>query len=299
MRNSTSKSKTPKKPAAKRSFVASKQPVPPPEREGVSDSMSSLSTDCSFDFLTRPKSTDPEDNEHDNESENGQSGSGSGSGSGSEGDDDNDDHDQPGPSNRPPKPGPSNRPPKPGPSNRPRASSPQPGPSNRPSPKAGPSRKSSVAANPRQSKTAAPSTTKATKKTSRKQAKPKRRRDHVLREIHLLKSTVHRLIPYAPFQRWVETEGEHGETFIWFVPLFVWFSFFRLVREILHNERSFGSHDDWRFTKDSLLALQDSAEAYIVQLLEDSYICTCHRGRVTLIHRDIVLARLLRRDIHF
>lgn len=77
------------------------------------------------------------------------------------------------------------------------------------------------------------------------------------------------------------------------------FLFRRLVREILHSEKSFGSHEDWRFTKESLLALQDSAEAYIVQLMEDSYICTRHRGRVTLIYRDIVLARLLRRDIIF
>lgn len=65
----------------------------------------------------------------------------------------------------------------------------------------------------------------------------------------------------------------------------------------MRSERSFGSHDDWRFTKQALLALQDSAESFIVQLLEDSYLCTYHRGRVTLIIRDMILARMLRRDL--
>lgn len=64
----------------------------------------------------------------------------------------------------------------------------------------------------------------------------------------------------------------------------------------MQDERSFGSHEDWRCTKQALLALQDSAESFIVQLLEDSYLCSYHRGRVTLTIRDMILARMLRRD---
>ena len=41
-------------------------------------------------------------------------------------------------------------------------------------------------------------------------------------------------------------------------------------------------------------ALQTSAEEYLVGLFEDSYLCTMHSKRVTLLARDMQLARRIR-----
>ncbi|CAK4632438.1 hypothetical protein LEN26_008391 [Aphanomyces euteiches] len=67
--------------------------------------------------------------------------------------------------------------------------------------------------------------------------------------------------------------------------------FQRLVREIAQNVRL-----DLRFQGSALLALQESAEAYLVSFFEDSYLCTLHAKRVTLLPRDMQLARRIRRD---
>lgn len=62
------------------------------------------------------------------------------------------------------------------------------------------------------------------------------------------------------------------------------------------TDRSFGGRDDYRFTKDSLIAMQEATEAYTVQMFEDAYLFCYHRGRVTLQVRDMILARMLRRE---
>lgn len=68
--------------------------------------------------------------------------------------------------------------------------------------------------------------------------------------------------------------------------------FLRLVREIIiENENAY---DQWRITPTALEALQSSAEIFIVQIMEDSYLCTLHRGRVTLQPKDMKLAKYLR-----
>ncbi|RHY88914.1 hypothetical protein DYB37_010452 [Aphanomyces astaci] len=67
--------------------------------------------------------------------------------------------------------------------------------------------------------------------------------------------------------------------------------FQRLVREIAQNVRL-----DLRFQGSALVALQESAEAYLVSLFEDSYLCTMHAKRVTLLPRDMHLARRLRKE---
>lgn len=54
------------------------------------------------------------------------------------------------------------------------------------------------------------------------------------------------------------------------------------------------SSGDWRITSESLSALQESAETYLIQLFEDSYACTVHRNRLTLAVKDIWLAKYLR-----
>ena len=64
-------------------------------------------------------------------------------------------------------------------------------------------------------------------------------------------------------------------------------SFLRLVREVA-TEVSSG---DLRFQSAALKALQEGSEAYVVGLLEDSQLCTFHAKRVTLMPKDMQLAR--------
>ncbi|XP_058817367.1 uncharacterized protein LOC131680671 [Topomyia yanbarensis] len=68
--------------------------------------------------------------------------------------------------------------------------------------------------------------------------------------------------------------------------------FARLIREVLNEY----SHHDMRITAESLMCLQESAETYVVQLMEDAYRCTVHRERITLMPKDIRLAVMLRKD---
>ena len=65
--------------------------------------------------------------------------------------------------------------------------------------------------------------------------------------------------------------------------------FQRLVRELSHKFRP-----DLHFQSAALLALQESAEAYLVGLFEDTNLCAIHAKRVTIMPRDIQLARRIR-----
>ena len=65
--------------------------------------------------------------------------------------------------------------------------------------------------------------------------------------------------------------------------------FQRLVREIAQD---FKSH--LKFQSTALSALQEAAEAYLVGLFEDTNLCTIHAKRVTIMPRDIQLARRIR-----
>lgn len=67
--------------------------------------------------------------------------------------------------------------------------------------------------------------------------------------------------------------------------------FHRLVREIAGNLNT-----DIRFQSTALLALQESAEAYLVGLFEDANLCAIHARRVTVMPRDMQLARRIRRE---
>lgn len=65
--------------------------------------------------------------------------------------------------------------------------------------------------------------------------------------------------------------------------------FQRLVREIAQD---FGIN--LRFQSTAILALQESAEAYLVGLFEDTNLCAVHARRVTIMPKDIQLARRIR-----
>ncbi|XP_074021180.1 histone H3-like centromeric protein A [Numenius arquata] len=67
--------------------------------------------------------------------------------------------------------------------------------------------------------------------------------------------------------------------------------FARLVREIC---LIFTRGVDYRWQRMALVALQEAAEAFLVRLLEDAYLCSLHARRVTLFPKDLQLARRLR-----
>lgn len=65
--------------------------------------------------------------------------------------------------------------------------------------------------------------------------------------------------------------------------------FQRLVREIAQDYKC-----DLRFQTTALMALQEAAEAYLVGLMEDTNLCAIHAKRVTIMPRDMQLARRIR-----
>lgn len=87
---------------------------------------------------------------------------------------------------------------------------------------------------------------------------------HVLNEIRKLQDNTDYLLPRAPFQR--------------------------LVKEICQDN----FEEEIRWTTLSMQALQTSAEEYMVGLFEDSYLCSMHCKRVTLLSQDLQLARRIR-----
>ena len=62
--------------------------------------------------------------------------------------------------------------------------------------------------------------------------------------------------------------------------------FQRLVREIAQGYKT-----DLRFQSAAVLCLQEAAEAYLVGLFEDTNLCAIHAKRVTIMPKDIQLAR--------
>jgi len=84
-----------------------------------------------------------------------------------------------------------------------------------------------------------------------------------LKEIRRYQKTTELLIKHAPFQR--------------------------LVKEI-----SSGIKNDFRYQAAALSALQEGCEAYIVGLFEDTNLCCIHAKRVTIMPRDMQLARRIR-----
>ena len=70
--------------------------------------------------------------------------------------------------------------------------------------------------------------------------------------------------------------------------------FQRLVREVAQEFKQ-----DLRFQSQAILALQEAAEAYLVGLYEDSNCCAIHGKRVTIMPKDLQLAKRIRgeRDV--
>jgi len=65
-------------------------------------------------------------------------------------------------------------------------------------------------------------------------------------------------------------------------------SFLHLVKEILQGA------GDYRMQSSAVAALQEAGEAYLVGLFQDAYLCSIHAKRVTLMKKDLNLARRIR-----
>ena len=65
--------------------------------------------------------------------------------------------------------------------------------------------------------------------------------------------------------------------------------FQRLIREIAGEFKS-----DLRFQTQAILALQEAAEAYLVGLFEDTNLLAIHAKRITIMAKDMQLARRIR-----
>jgi histone H3 len=65
--------------------------------------------------------------------------------------------------------------------------------------------------------------------------------------------------------------------------------FQRLVREVAQEFKN-----DLRFQGTAILAIQEASEAYLVSLFEDTNLCAIHAKRITIMPKDIQLARRVR-----
>ena len=93
----------------------------------------------------------------------------------------------------------------------------------------------------------------------------------------------HRYRPGTVALREIRRYQKSGELLIRKLP------FQRLVREISQDFKS-----DIRFQGLGVLGLQEAAEAYLVGLFEHTNLCSIHAKRVTIMPKDIQLARRIR-----
>ncbi|EHB12221.1 Histone H3 [Heterocephalus glaber] len=94
---------------------------------------------------------------------------------------------------------------------------------------------------------------------------------------------LHRYLPGTVALREIRRYQKSTELLIRKLP------FQRLVREIAQDFKT-----DLRFQSSAVMALQEASEAYLVGLFEDTNLCAIHAKRVTIMPKDIQLARHLR-----
>ena len=68
--------------------------------------------------------------------------------------------------------------------------------------------------------------------------------------------------------------------------------FQRFVKEIIQKVQ-----EDLRLQSTAILALQEAGETFLVGLLEQSNLCTLHAKSVTIMPKDVQLARCIRGDV--
>ena len=52
--------------------------------------------------------------------------------------------------------------------------------------------------------------------------------------------------------------------------------------------------NEFKFQGSALLAIQEAAEAYIISLFDEANLCAIHANRVTVMKKDLLLARRIR-----
>ncbi|KAF7487938.1 Histone H3 [Sarcoptes scabiei] len=65
--------------------------------------------------------------------------------------------------------------------------------------------------------------------------------------------------------------------------------FQRVIRDIASQYKT-----DMKFQSSALQALQEATEAYLIRMFEDANLCAIHARRVTIMPRDVSLARRIR-----
>merc|ERR1712153_290313 len=127
-----------------------------------------------------------------------------------------------------------------------------------------------------------------TKMTARKSAGGKHPRKHIAAKAATKKvaggvKRAHRFRPGTVALREIRKFQKSTELLIRKLP------FQRLVRDIAGNFKN-----DLRFQSSAVLALQEASEAYMVGLFEDTNLCAIHAKRVTIMPKDMQLARRIR-----
>ena len=129
-----------------------------------------------------------------------------------------------------------------------------------------------------------------TKQTARKQTSGKAPRKHIAAKSSRKTAAAtggvkkpHRYRPGTVALREIRRYQKSTELLIRKLP------FQRLVREISQEYKT-----DLRFQSSAVLALQEAAEAYLVGLFEDTNLCSIHAKRVTIMPKDMQLARRIR-----
>jgi len=129
-----------------------------------------------------------------------------------------------------------------------------------------------------------------TKHTARKNTGGKAPRKHIASKAAVKKTAAaggvkkpHRFRPGTVALREIRRFQKSTELLIRKLP------FQRLVREIASEFKT-----DLRFQSSAVLALQEATEAYLVGLFEDTNLCAIHAKRVTIMPKDIQLARRIR-----
>ena len=66
------------------------------------------------------------------------------------------------------------------------------------------------------------------------------------------------------------------------------------MQYVIPKDFQYCSKDNSRFAANAVLALQEAAEYFLVGLFEDVQLCAIHSKRVTVMPKDLQLARRIR-----
>lgn len=133
---------------------------------------------------------------------------------------------------------------------------------------------------------------------ARKERKPHRYKPGTLalREIRRYQRTTDLLLLKLPFSRlvsWIGCAGLNRCYYCGWIFLEHALTLWEQVREVAMQQLPDGS-ELFRWQSQAIQALQEAAEAFLVHLFEDANLCAIHAKRVTIMQKDIQLARRIR-----